>query len=222
MSPRATLVSAIRGITTHFTFLSKRGKANECTLVDSGATKNFMDHSMIRCLGIGTRKLPVPRRIFNVDRTENSAGRLTKYCTLRIHKGDQNHLQTFYVTTLGTDHAILGYPWLKTFNPHINWEEGKILGPEIRIETCGLGKQRGAVLGRVLRAARENLAWEEGDEVIIMAVSAHTSQQWAIKANRCKQTVSTLPAHYKQHAWLFRKTLPNGSHHPSPRTWRSS
>ena len=77
------------------------------------------------------------------------------------------------------------------------------MGPEIQIETCGLGKQRGAVLGRVLKAARKDPAWEEGDEVIIMAMSAHTSQQWAIEANKCKQTVPTLSARYQQHTWLF-------------------
>ena len=131
MSPRAMLISAIKGITTHFAFLSKRGKADKHALVDSGATENFMDHSMIRRLGIGTRKLPIPRRIFNVDGTENITGRLTKFCTLRVRKGDQSHLQTFYITSLGTDRAILRYPWLKTFNPRINWEEGRILGPEI-------------------------------------------------------------------------------------------
>ena len=196
MSPRATIVSAIKGITTHFTFLSKRGKADECMLLDSSATENFMDHSMIQCLGIGTRKLLVPRRIFNMDGMENIAGRLTKFCTLRVRKGDQNHLQTFYVTALGVDCMILGYPWLRTFNPRVNWEEGRILGPEIQIETCGLGRQRGAVLGRVLKVARKDPVWEEGDEVIIMAMSAHTSQQWAIEANKCKQTVPTLPAHY--------------------------
>ena len=140
MSPRAILVPAIKGITTHFAFLSKRGKADERTLIDSGATENFMDHSMIQRLGIGMRKLPILRRIFNVDGTENIAGRLTEFCTLRVRKGDQSHLQTFYITSLSTDRAILGYPWLKTFNPRINWEEGRILGPEIRIETCGLGK----------------------------------------------------------------------------------
>ena len=196
MSPRATLVSAIKGITTHFTFLSKRGRADERALVDSSATENFIDHSMVRRLGIGTRKLPVPRRIFNVNGTENIAGRLTKFCTLRVCKGLENHLRTFYITTLGEDRAILGYPWLRTFNPRINWEEGKVLGPEIRIETCGLGKQRRAVLGRVLMAARRDPAWENGYEVIIMATSAHMSQQWAIDANKCKQTVPTLPDQY--------------------------
>ena len=66
-----------------------------------------------------------------MDETENIVGRLTEFCTLRVCKGDQNHLQTFYITALGVDHVILGYPWLRTFNPQVNWEEGRILGLEI-------------------------------------------------------------------------------------------
>ena len=77
------------------------------------------------------------------------------------------------------------------------------MGPEIRIETCGLGKQRREVLGRVLEAARRDPAWEEGDEVIIMAVSAHTLQQWAIEANKHSQRIPTLPAWYQRHVRLF-------------------
>ena len=55
----------------------------------------------------------------------------------------------------------------------------------------------------MLEAARKDPAWENGDEVIIMATSAHTSQQWAIEANKRNQTVPTLPARYQQHVWLF-------------------
>ena len=55
----------------------------------------------------------------------------------------------------------------------------------------------------MLKAAREDPVWEEGDEVIIMAMSAHTSQQWAIEANKCKQTIPTLPARYQRHVQLF-------------------
>ena len=50
---------------------------------------------------------------------------------------------------------------------------------------------------------RKDPAWEEGDEVIIMAMSAHTLQQWAIEANKCNQTIPTLPARYQQHVRLF-------------------
>ena len=55
----------------------------------------------------------------------------------------------------------------------------------------------------MLEVARRDPAWENGDEVIIMATSAHTSQQWAIEANKCKQTVPTLPVWYQRHVWLF-------------------
>jgi hypothetical protein len=37
---------------------------------------------------------------------------------------DQN---TIFVTNLGKDQIILSYPWLKAFNPDINWKEGKLL-----------------------------------------------------------------------------------------------
>ena len=55
----------------------------------------------------------------------------------------------------------------------------------------------------MLEAARKDPAWEEGDEVIIMAASAHTLQQWAIKANKCKQTIPMLPVRYQCHTRLF-------------------
>lgn len=42
--------------------------------MDSGVTKNFLDHSMVKRLGIGTRRLATPRRILNVDGTKNISG----------------------------------------------------------------------------------------------------------------------------------------------------
>jgi hypothetical protein len=66
-----------------------------------------------------------------------------------------------------------------------------------------LKKHRVAALKRVLNAARKDPAWEDGDEVIIMAMSAHTAQQWAIEANKCKQNIPMLLGHYQQHARLF-------------------
>lgn len=56
-----------------------------------------------------------------------------------------------------------------------------------------------------MKEARESPAWKEGDEVIIMAVLAHVSQQWAIEANQCKQEITMLLAQYQWHTWLFLK-----------------
>jgi hypothetical protein len=43
------------------------------------------------------------------------------------HQGLQK-LQRFYVTDLGFDRVLLGYPWLSTFNPRINWRAGTVEG----------------------------------------------------------------------------------------------
>ena len=72
--------------------------------------------------------LPTPQPIINIDETENKAGMVTKACILEVeHKKDQ-HLQQFYVTNLGFDHVLLGYLWLSTFNPSIDWKNGIVHG----------------------------------------------------------------------------------------------
>jgi hypothetical protein len=35
--------------------------------------------------------------------------------------GKLEELQNFFITDLGMDRVILGYPWLETFNPRLNW-----------------------------------------------------------------------------------------------------
>jgi hypothetical protein len=82
-------ISERNSIEVTFAFTCARGTADERALVDSGATENFLDRRMVEHLGIGLRKLPSPRRVFNVDGTENKEGSLTDYCILRIKKGDQ-------------------------------------------------------------------------------------------------------------------------------------
>ncbi len=33
------------------------------------------------------------------------------------------------MSTVGEDRIIFGYPWLRTFNPEVNWEKGKVIMP---------------------------------------------------------------------------------------------
>ena len=44
-------------------------------------------------------------------------------------------MQRFYVTNLGSDKMILGYPWLRAFNPDIDWPNCKLVGPKVKMET---------------------------------------------------------------------------------------
>ncbi len=48
---------------------------------------------------------------------------------MTIQSRRQRHTTHFYKTSLGEDQIIFGYPWLRTFNPQINWEKGKVTMP---------------------------------------------------------------------------------------------
>jgi len=70
-------------------------------LLDSGATENFINQRTIDLLHIGTRSLPQPREVRNVDGTHNQAGSITRYCNLWIRQGPKNIKMGFYVANLG-------------------------------------------------------------------------------------------------------------------------
>jgi len=52
-----------------------------------------------------------------------------------VKQGNKKVQQRFYVSNLGKDRFILGYPWFRTFNPDIDWTEAKLKGPGIKMET---------------------------------------------------------------------------------------
>jgi hypothetical protein len=119
----------IRRISTLYanvTFKTSQLMANEKALLDNGATENFIDEVTWQQLGIGWKELKKPITITNVDGTENKKGKITHYCWLRIQKGTHDKLQRFFITNLGQDRIILGYPFLYCFNPPIDWTAGRI------------------------------------------------------------------------------------------------
>jgi hypothetical protein len=97
-----------------------KGMAEEIVLVDSSTTKNFIDQETIRKLKLGTKKLETLVGLQNIDGTFNKSGQITHYLDLLVSCGTKKNTKHFYVTDLRTDHLILGYLWLHTFNPDIN------------------------------------------------------------------------------------------------------
>jgi hypothetical protein len=196
-------ISEKTSINIPFSFICAHRMADKNALLDSGATENFMDERLVEQLGIGRRRMKQPRRVFNVDGSENKHGTLTHYCLLRVKKGDKNQLQQFYITNLGSDRAILGYPWLRDFNPRINWKEGCVLGSKVTIETGLFQTAKKWRTIRIIEAAQQHLEWEDGDEVIAsINLPTHVAQQWAIKANKGKQDLE-LPSEYHRHCEIF-------------------
>jgi hypothetical protein len=56
-----------------------------------------------------------------------------------VAQGEAKERVHFFVTNLGKDWWILGYPWLARFNPGINWTEAEVQGPKTWIETLVKG-----------------------------------------------------------------------------------
>jgi hypothetical protein len=92
-------------------------KTETKVLLDSGATHNFIDKRAVNSLGLGTRSLPHPLQVNNVDGSLNQEGNITQYCNLWICQKDKTVKLGFYVANLGSDRIIFGHPWFKTFNP---------------------------------------------------------------------------------------------------------
>ena len=105
------------------TFFFDKQTVAETALLDSGATNNFIDQETVKHLHIHMQCLLRPCILYNVDKTENRSGQITHYVDLKITRGMQVQIQWFYVTNLGTNRFILGFPWLYEFNPEINWRQ---------------------------------------------------------------------------------------------------
>ena len=82
--------------------------------------ENFIDYKTVARLRLGTQKLTIPRPVFNVDGTNNCHGTITHACDLIVKQGNQKERQRFYVSNLGKDRFILGYPWFCAFTPDID------------------------------------------------------------------------------------------------------
>jgi len=55
-----------------------------------------------------------------------------------VKQGNWKEQQRFYVSNLGRDRFILGYPWFHAFTPDIDWTSAQLRGPQIKMETLKL------------------------------------------------------------------------------------
>jgi hypothetical protein len=95
------------------------------TLIDSGAGGLFIDQNYAKNFDINYLDEPV--KAYNMDGTENKQGTINAYINLKFTLGEQKFKGQFYVTGLGKQRIILGFPWLHNYNPIINWKKGEII-----------------------------------------------------------------------------------------------
>jgi len=111
-------------MTLRFFIHSKSKRAKAIALIDSGATENFMNLGYAKYLQLPIKRLEEPWSLFNVDGTTNKSGSLQFYTDLQVQTGTQRTNLRFFLTDLGDNKAILGYPWFAAVQPCINWKRG--------------------------------------------------------------------------------------------------
>jgi hypothetical protein len=65
-------------------------------LINSGATENFIDYQTAIQRRLHTKDLWRPRKVYNVDGTENQGGIISKSYILQVHQGEQQICHTFF------------------------------------------------------------------------------------------------------------------------------
>ncbi len=100
--------------------IAKRAKA--IALVDSGATENFMNLTYAKWLQLPIKQMEEPRKLLNVNGTENKSGELKYYTDLQVQTGTNYTNLHFYLTELGEQKAIMEYPWFAATQPKIDWK----------------------------------------------------------------------------------------------------
>jgi len=178
-------------MTVRFFIHSIAKRAEAIALLDSGATKNFINLSYAKWLRLPIKQLPKPRKLFNVDRTENRSRDLCYYTILNVQTGSTIIPLQFFLSDLGEHKAILGYPWFTAMQPKIDWKCGWIDHTHLPIIFRSADVKRAEFLPRGINRPRPI----QNDRYFIGQVTLHPPKETTDHPK--------IPRHYRRHAKVF-------------------
>ncbi|QRW21239.1 Retrotransposable element Tf2 protein [Rhizoctonia solani] len=100
------------------------------TLIDSGATSNFISPSIVEKYKIPKTQLKNPRVVRMLDGTISQTGCIWHQVQLAVSANGHSHTIPFLVCPIGNTPAILGMTWLTAEAPLIDWQQGLITFPK--------------------------------------------------------------------------------------------
>ena len=174
-------------MTVHFFIHSIAKRAEATALLNSGATENFMNLSYAKWLKLPIKELAQPRKLFNIDNMENVSGELKHYADLQAQTGSKITKLCFFLTHIGEQKAILGYPWFAASQPKIDWKQGWIDHTQLPIIFQADNAKRAIFTPRSKNIPRPI----QCDQYFIGSITIHPKDP--------KDTKTNLPEEYKQH-----------------------
>jgi len=88
-------------------------------MVDTGATRDFIDQDFVTRAKLPTCKLSQPIPVYNVDRTLNEAGSIREVVNMIMTYDRHSECILLAVTCLGKQSMILRFTWLNKHNLEI-------------------------------------------------------------------------------------------------------
>jgi hypothetical protein len=190
--------------------------ADKKALVDSGATDNFMHPAFAKRMGLRLRKLPNPKKIYNIDNTSNKSGMITHYLDLNVRTRGIHKEMRFLITDIGHEEILLGYPWLATFEPKFNWQSAVIDKQVLPIIISSINpwafQNQPTIATALSEQTKQSIVRQLDAECIIRGVATNL----AIQAGE-QQTDATLPEEYQEFARLFNNKA--ADRFPPEREW---
>ena len=96
-------------------------------LVDSGAEENFIDTNLAKQMGIPTEALSFPLEARGLNGHHLAQVQRRTVPVPLILAGNHHETISLHLMNNSVSPLVLGFPWLKRHNPHIDWALGRIL-----------------------------------------------------------------------------------------------
>lgn len=184
-------------------------------LLDTGCTGSCLNENFVKRHNIDTWNFDSPISVYNADRSNNSAGPITKYAKIDVIIGDHQEKIMFLVTDLGKSDMFLGFEWVDHHNPAIDWKKGIVEFTRCP-DTCVQINQLDIDEEDKILMIDSN-AWLRQREINIRATSA---MDIAIEQNKKKVSkpwTELVPGHYHDFVDVF--TEESFQHLPEHRPW---
>ena len=173
-------------------------------LVNSGCSGSTINENFVKENNLLTHDIPIPIPVYNADGTMNKGGSISKFTMIELLIGDHSERLPLTVTSLSTHAIFLGFDWLKTHNPDIDWKNQKL--------TLSCGEDHLPDLIPV-EDEEEDVGYEKDKEQLFRIdveayIRATKSTDLAAKANKEKQKQTfedVVPDHYHDFKDVFDK-----------------
>ena len=101
------------------------------TLIDCSVTGNFININLLSKANFPLQHLPKPIQAYNVDGTVNVKGTIRWKAHTDILFFQSRENTNLIVLSLGQQQVILEMPWLRKWNPRIDWLSNTVSIPRL-------------------------------------------------------------------------------------------